>query len=197
MKELWQKYREIVVYIVVGGLTTVFCFVVLWILTNLVLGADRVANNGALNIFVQSVDWLAGVLFAYPLNRKWVFKSKNPHIIAELLGFAGSRVSTWILDALVMVMFATMWKPIWFIKWVLEICGQKVEMVDGIESAVISFMSFNMTTSLDNLNYWFVKIFISSVLVMIVNYIFSKLLIFKKKKPAKAEAAESSEIKNN
>ena len=32
-----------------------------------------------------------------------------------------------------------------------------------------------------NVNYWIAKIFISSVLVMVANYVFSKLFVFKKK----------------
>ena len=39
--------------------------------------------------------------------------------------------------------------------------------------------------SLDTLNYWVVKIGISSVLVTILNYVFSKLLVFGKKKEKK------------
>lgn len=84
---------------------------------------------------------MVGVLFAYPLNRKWVFKSKNPKILKEFLGFASSRVSTLIMDIVIM--------------W--------------------------LTVNVIGMNYWIAKIFISSVIVTIANYVFSKLLIFKKK----------------
>ena len=36
--------------------------------------------------------------------------------------------------------------------------------------------------NVEDLHYWFVKIFISAVLVTILNYVFSKVLIFGKKK---------------
>ena len=39
--------------------------------------------------------------------------------------------------------------------------------------------------TLDTANYWFVRIFISAVLVTILNYVFSKVLIFNKKKKKK------------
>ncbi|MBP5669250.1 MAG: GtrA family protein, partial [Lachnospiraceae bacterium] len=90
----------------------------------------------------NTLNWIAGVCFAYPLNRKWVFKSTNPQIFKEFLGFASSRLSTWVLDV--------------FIMW--------------------------LTVNIFHWNYWICKIFISSVLVMVVNYIFSKFLIFRKKK---------------
>lgn len=189
MKKFFEKYREIIVYLIVGVLTTIFCFVFLWLLTNVIIGVEKVTSNGFLNIFVQSMDWLAGVLFAYPLNRKWVFKSTNPHIMAELAGFAGSRVSTWVLDVLIMFLFASQWKLLGFVKWLLELFGQKVNGADGTAQVLIDFWFIHMDTTLDNMNYWFVKIFISSVLVMIGNYIFSKLLIFKKDKNAEGDKA--------
>ena len=193
MKNFVQKHREILVYLVVGVMTTIFCYIILWLLTNVIFGAERVAANGFLNIFVQSVDWLTGVLFAYPLNRKWVFKSTNPNVFRELMGFAGSRVSTWILDALIMLLFASLFKPLKFIKWLLEALGQTVYGVEDSSRVVIDFWFIHMDTTLTNMNYWFVKIFISSVLVMIANYVFSKLLIFKKKKPADGEEGAADE----
>lgn len=93
------------------------------------------------NFVINSFGWIVGVTFAYPLNRQWVFRSKNPHIMKEFGGFAASRLSTWILDIVVM--------------WV--------------------------TVNAMNMHYWIAKIFISSVLVTVINYVFSKLFIFKKK----------------
>ena len=103
----------------------------------LILDTDISWQNTVNNTF----SWLVGVLFAYPLNRKWVFKSTNPEIIKEFFGFAASRISTLIMDVVIM--------------WV--------------------------TVNIINMNYWIAKIFISSVIVTIANYVFSKLLIFKKK----------------
>ena len=46
----------------------------------------------------------AGIAFAYPTNRKWVFRSKNPNILAEAGSFVGSRLVTmllgWLLNLL-------------------------------------------------------------------------------------------------
>lgn len=136
VKALCKKYEEILIYFIVGVMTTIVSWGAAY-LGKLVLDTDISWQNIVNNTF----SWLVGVLFAYPLNRKWVFKSTNPEIIKEFLGFAASRVSTLIMDVVIM--------------WL---------MVNVIR-----------------MNYWIAKILISSVIVTIANYVFSKLLIFKKK----------------
>lgn len=137
VKELFIKYREIIVYLIVGVLTTIVSWGAAF-LGKLILNTDISWQNTLNNTF----SWVVGVLFAYPLNRKWVFKSVNPQIIKEFIGFASSRVSTLIMDIVIM--------------W--------------------------LTVNVLDMQYWIAKIFISSVIVTIANYVFSKLFIFKKKK---------------
>lgn len=137
IKELMKKYEEIIVYLIVGVLTTIFSWAACFVAE--VLGLDP--NDTVQHFVINTIGWVAGVLFAYPLNRKWVFHSTNPKIIKEFTGFAGSRLSTWILDIVIM-----------------EILVNVIGM-----------------------HYWIAKICISAVLVMILNYVFSKILIFKKK----------------
>lgn len=136
IKELCKKYEEIIIYLIVGVMTTIVSWAAAF-LGKLLLDVD-VSWQNTLN---NTISWVVGVLFAYPLNRKWVFKSKNPKILKEFLGFASSRVSTLIMDIVIM--------------W--------------------------LTVNVIGMNYWIAKIFISSVIVTIANYVFSKLLIFKKK----------------
>jgi putative flippase GtrA len=93
------------------------------------------------NFVINTVGWVAGVVFGYFANRKYVFKSTNPEMMKEFLGFAGGRVSTWIMDI------------------------------------VLMFVLVNLI----HMDYWIAKIFISSVLVMIANYLLSKFFVFKKK----------------
>ncbi len=137
IKDLMIKYREIVIYLIVGVLTTIFSWAACYVAELLGLNADI----GLQNHIINTIGWVAGVLFAYPLNRKWVFRSTNPRILKEFTGFASSRLSTWILDILIMWLTVNVW----------------------------------------GLHYWIAKIFISSVVVMILNYVFSKILIFRKK----------------
>ncbi len=136
VKALCIKYREILIYLIVGVMTTIVSWGAAY-LGKLVLNTDISWQNTANNTF----SWLVGVLFAYPLNRKWVFKSVNEKIFKEFLGFAASRVSTLLMDIVIM--------------W--------------------------LTVNIIHMNYWIAKIFISSVIVTIANYVFSKVLIFKKK----------------
>lgn len=156
---LLAKYREVIVYLIVGVLTTIVSWAVVF-LGKFVLDTD-VAWQNFLN---NSLSWLAGVCFAYPLNRRWVFLSKNPNILKEFLGFASSRVSTWVLDVVIMWLFVNAFTLKTPIAW---ICGL--------------FSYFPEEVALGNLNYWVAKILISSVLVTIANYFFSKFLIFNKK----------------
>ena len=136
IKELCKKYEEIIIYLIVGVMTTIVSWAAAF-LGKLLLDVD-VSWQNTLN---NTISWVVGVLFAYPLNRKWVFKSKNPKILKEFLGFASSRVSTLVMDIVIM--------------W--------------------------LTVNVIGMNYWIAKIFISSVIVTIANYVFSKLLIVKKK----------------
>ncbi len=137
-KELCKKYEEIIVYLIVGVLTTIVswatCFICKWTFLN----PDIEWQNAIINILA----WVTGVLFGYVTNRKYVFKSHNPEILKEFTQFAGARVSTLLLD--IVIMF--------------------------------------LTVNLLSMNYWIAKICISSVLVMILNYVFSKLFVFKKDK---------------
>ncbi len=137
IKALCVKYREIIVYLIVGVMTTVFSWFACWLAKFFLDPTVTLENN-----IINTIGWVAGVCFAYPLNRRWVFQSSNPHILKEFLGFAASRLSTWALELVIMT----------------------------------------VTVNLLHMDYWIAKIFIAAVLVTILNYVFSKLLIFKSKK---------------
>ena len=95
---LLRKYREMIAYLVVGVMTTVFVWGVCWVCEHFFLDPQVSWRNSIIN----TIGWIAGVCFAYPLNRKWVFQSVNPHMFSEFMGFVGSRVSTWILEVVIM-----------------------------------------------------------------------------------------------
>lgn len=133
---LYKKYEEIANYLVVGVLTTIVSWAAAWVAT-LILNPNVSWQNAVIN----TISWGAGVVFGYFANRKYVFKSTNPQMLKEFISFAGGRVSTWILDVLIM----------------------------------------EVTVNMLKLPYWPCKIFISSVLVMVANYVLSKLFVFKKK----------------
>ena len=97
IKALCIKYREILVYIIVGGMTTVVswgCKFLWGAIFYPGVSIPTVAQNTVLVI----VENVAGILFAYFPNRKWVFQSKDPNIFREFTGFVGSRLGTWGLS---------------------------------------------------------------------------------------------------
>lgn len=173
LKNLYKKYEEIIIYLIVGVLTTIVswaaCFFAKFFLDS---------NIGFQNFLINTISWVVGVSFAYPLNRKWVFKSKNKKIVKEFMEFALSRVSTWILDVVIMWFFINVVSFKNFFILVVSKIGIVIADIDGQ----------------DKIYYWFVKIVISAVLVTIANYIFSKFLVFgKKKKKAVEDTKEEIE----
>ena len=96
IRALCIKYREIIVYLIVGVLTTI----VAWgckFLFNWIFYGGTALPTVAQNTVLSIVENVSGIAFAYPTNRRWVFQSKNPNILSELLSFIGSRAATWIL----------------------------------------------------------------------------------------------------
>lgn len=135
IKALCVKYEEILVYLVVGVLNTIVSWAAFFLCAYTILDAQIVWQNIVLN----AISWVVGVVFGYFMNRKYVFKSKEPNIWKEFIQFSGGRVSTGILDNVMMVLMVNV-----------------MRIDEGIS-----------------------KIFVS-VLVMIGNYLISKLFVFKK-----------------
>ena len=135
IKELFKQYKEIILYLIFGVLTTVVNIVVFELFTN-VLNTNYLISN--------AIAWLISVLFAYITNRIYVFKSKAKEkkaIIKEISSFFGFRLLSGIMDMAFMFIFV----------------------------------------SLLHLNESIMKIVVN-VIVVILNYIFSKVFIFKKDK---------------
>ena len=133
MKEFFNKHREIIAYLIVGILTTLVSWVV-YALLRIVLDM-----NVPLQVQIAVVArWVAGVLFAYFTNRKYVFQSRDPKMLLEFLKFVGSRVTTLLSDM--------------FIMWLM--------------------------VSVIGINDW-IATFISAAVVIVLNYVFSKYLVFR------------------
>lgn len=97
IKALLVKYREIIVYVIVGGMTTVVswgCKFLFGAIFYPGVTVPSVAQNTVLSI----VENVSGILFAYYPNRRWVFQSRDPDILKEFSGFVGSRLGTWGLS---------------------------------------------------------------------------------------------------
>ena len=135
----WEKHREVLVYLFIGGLTTLVSWAAkfLW---NFAFYAGTPDPTVTQNTVLSVVESAAGIAFAYPTNRKWVFRSKNPNILAEAAGFVGSRLVTMLLG------------------WLTNLLLVNVLGVSVYVSTVIA-----------------------AILVIIGNYVISKLLVFRKK----------------
>ena len=143
IKALCKKYEEIIAYLIVGGMTTVVSWAAKFIANALFFG-NTMYPTPMENFILSTINWTAGVIFAYFTNRKFVFKSKAP-MMKEIPAFVLSRVFTWILDIVVM--------------------------------QVLTAINVHLV----------IATVVSAVLVIIGNYIFSKLFVFKKKTEEDAE----------
>ncbi len=145
MKELFIKYKEIILYIIVGGLTTLVNWIVYAPCTHLL----PIKTEGQLVLVSNIIAWVASILFAYFANKMWVFKSKTKGIkelTKEFTAFVGARLLTGIIEIIGVPFLVTI--------------GLNQTLL-GIEGAISKV--------------------VVSVVVIVLNYVFSKVFIFKKK----------------
>ena len=135
IKEQYFKYKEIINYLVFGGLATVVNFVTYFIVARL-MGIDEVLSSG--------ISWFFSVLFAYITNKLFVFESKTDGIKAVLIEMGSFFLA---------------------------------RIVSGI---LCDVGTFAIMVKVFNINDLFAKV-VTQIMVVIVNYIFSKLIIFRKK----------------
>lgn len=96
MKKLLLKYKEVIMYLIFGVLTTVVNIVVYYMMADMLQIHYMISNI---------VAWFLSVLFAYMTNRKYVFESKSNEIIKEMISFFGARLATGIMDMVFMWIF--------------------------------------------------------------------------------------------
>ena len=94
LRALFRKYRELIAYVIVGGLTTVVSMALYYGSTWAFLdGSD------ALQVQIANViSWVGAVAFAYVTNRVFVFQSHSTAVFREIVSFVSSRVLTLLLD---------------------------------------------------------------------------------------------------
>jgi Predicted membrane protein len=104
IRELYVKYEEIIVYLIVGVVNTIISLGAWFLCAYTFLDAEIVWQNVLLGV----ISWVVGVVTGYFMNRKFVFKSHEPNIWKEFLQFSGGRLSTWALDAVMMVVMVNL-----------------------------------------------------------------------------------------
>ena len=172
IKEIYKKHEEIIKYLFFGVATTVVGWVVYFLM---LLGGKAIfelptedtasATYLAVYSVAQIIQWVAAVLFAFFTNRKWVFTEadKSVPILKQLAIFSSGRVLTFVLDYVVTYFGA------------LLLCN-----------TIPVFNSVRFIGREWNLNEIGAKV-LAAVLVIIGNYFFSKLLVFRNKKKEKDE----------
>lgn len=167
MKRIFEKYREIIMYLVFGVLTTavgwIVYFAVLWVLKaimGLAVDDNTSAKYIAAYTSAQVIQWVAAVLFAFFTNRKWVFTDadKTVSVPVQLLKFSAGRVVTFFIDYVVTFFGA------------LGLAA----LIPSMTSAVLFGREWNLAEIVAKV--------LSAVIVIVCNYVFSKIFVFNKKK---------------
>ena len=128
IKKIMGRYRELISYLIVGGLTTVVSLGTYYGCTLTVLDAAVPLQLQAANV----LSWIAAVTFAYFTNRKYVFESRNQHMLKEAGAFYASRLSTLLMDMGLMFLMVTI------LGWDDKIAKLIVQVVVTIANYVIS-----------------------------------------------------------
>lgn len=103
LMDIYKKYKEGINYLIFGGLTTLLSLIVYYVLTNTIINPKDAVQLQIANV----ISWICGFLFAYFTNRKYVFESKTKNVLKEFFSFFLSRISTLLLDMLIMYVFVT------------------------------------------------------------------------------------------
>ena len=165
IKELYQKHKEIILYLFFGVITTVISLAVCFI--TLRIGVKFMHDEAGeptelLDIIGSTTQWISGVLVAFFTNRLWVFTDAERGTKAafkQLAVLSGSRVATYFIEVVINLGVIALF----------DLFGYNAPTLNLI------FFSLVLTSRI-----W-AKV-ISSIVVVISNYFISKLLVFKKKK---------------
>ena len=134
LKKIWDKFmnREVISYLIFGVLTTLVNWVVYGMMVR--TGVDyRIATAAA---------WVVSVLFAFIVNKIFVFQSYDLHlayVMKEIVSFTACRAASGVMEMVLMVIM---------VSWL-------------------------------NMDEYVSKVLVS-IVVVVVNYVFSKLFIFRK-----------------
>ncbi len=96
--DIINKNRQIVLYVVFGIFTTIVNFVV-YLILNRQFSVDELLSN--------SIAWMMAVLFAYVVNKVYVFENVNYNLlnlIIEFTKFMSARAFSGVLDMLILWM---------------------------------------------------------------------------------------------
>ena len=141
--------RETVSYLIFGVLTTVVNYVVFHLMYTVVLG-------GRGSLIANFVAWVVAVVFAYVVNKLFVFESKSwawDVLVREIPAFVAARVASFGIEEAGLFLSESILR----LNTVTVLSLEGFTM-DGVTAAKLAL----------------------SVIVVVLNYFFSKWFIFKK-----------------
>ena len=193
MVKFFKKHWEVLSYLIFGVLTT---------LLNIVLYAlfNKLFGYTAANSWGNVLDNILCILFAYATNRAFVFRSRTQgrEMAKEFGAFVTCRLGTLVLDAVIMMVggnllaaqgTALMESLLGSFYTVMVVGTGAAASSAAASTATVAIIggadgptAIFVTTLITAQELWglCVKVF-SNVLVIVLNYVFSKLIIFKKK----------------
>ena len=145
IRELLEKYGEIIRYLIVGGLTTLVSLAIYYPLIWFVFDVGDELQHAAAN----TLSWIGAVAFAYVTNRIFVFKSKEKNVFKEAAKFVSSRVGSFLVETGILLLF-------------------------------VNLLGFDQSVTLFGMSFMIMKI-VAQLVVIVLNYVFGKLFVFKKK----------------
>ena len=167
IKALWTKHREVLMYLIFGVMTTVVGWSVYYAVLlggraifEIPAGETTSARYFVLYTVAQIIQWVCAVLFAFFTNRAWVFTDadKSTSLWKQLLPFAGGRLVTLGLDYVI-----------------------TFGLTLALGALIPAWTAFELMGKTFNLCEIGSKL-VAAVVVIIANYIISKLFVFKNKK---------------
>lgn len=138
IKKLYNNYKEIVNYLIIGVLTTIVSLASFYLIRIFVFTNDSQIDIQLANV----ISWILAVLFAFVTNKKYVFESSSRGYqkFFEMIKFYISRLTTLGVEM--------------FVMWILT---SPLKVDDMISKIIVQFI------------------------IVILNYVFSKLFVFKKR----------------
>ncbi len=143
--------RQIMMYLIFGVLTTA----VNWIVTFVCQRVFGLNEAGLKTTIANGIAWFCAVLFAFITNRAFVFEKTNNSVWKEMLKFYGARVFTGFFETFL---------------------PDGIVLLSGLGSGKLSFLAADLIGITGG-----VAKAITAVIVIILNYILSKLFVFKRK----------------
>lgn len=162
MKKNLNKYREIIVYIIAGVLTTVVYYITRF-------ATHFLSDN---SVFCAGVAQVVSITFAFFINKYWVFRSKDKHfktVLIEMIKFAFGRSAMFVFDLLMSFIFIELNKDFFISLIHLESLNYDSSL----------FRLFGAFIGSPSLLYEFCITTVTQIIIVIVNYLFSKFFVFK------------------